>query len=368
MSSYISWSGKTEAKKNTREMTSYLLAANQFEMASVAERMRVDRNGSLVSLLLIELSKSYDSQSDLEKLVSYMVDRLRITDTVGYLKDGRIGVLLPDTPASGAWKVAADLCELFPPGERRPDCEVFSYPESPQQRHQETPDSETEKLPLNTAAELPNHSANFTKYESLSVIKMPLWKRTLDIAGASFGLLVFSPIIASAAIAIKLTSPGDAFFLQEREGLAGSRFKMYKLRTMRADAEKHKTKLRKRSSQDGPAFKMDNDPRITVVGRFLRKTSLDELPQLINVLRGEMSLVGPRPLPTDESLACQPWQRQRLLVTPGVTCIWQVYGRNSVPFDEWIRMDLEYASKRSFWFDLKLVANTFQIFVKRTGK
>lgn len=347
----------------------YFLSVEQFEVAASAERMRVDRNGSLVSLLLIKVSEKHDPKNDLEKLVSYMIDRLRITDTAGFVRDGRVGVLLPDTATSGAWKVAADLCELFPAGERRPDCEVISYPDAPISRNQDSQSKEHESIPVNGSQNIANQpSGHFTKYENMTVANLPFWKRSLDVFGASLGLLVFSPIIVSAAVAIKLTSPGGAFFLQEREGLAGKRFKMYKLRTMREDAEKHKRKLRKRSSQDGPAFKMDNDPRVTTVGRFLRKTSLDELPQLINVLRGEMSLVGPRPLPTDESLACQPWQRQRLLVTPGVTCIWQIYGRNSVPFDEWIRMDLEYASKRSFWFDLKLVASTFKIFVKRTGK
>jgi lipopolysaccharide/colanic/teichoic acid biosynthesis glycosyltransferase len=196
------------------------------------------------------------------------------------------------------------------------------------------------------------------EFERLFVRRMPAWKRAIDVAGASVGLMLAGPVILAAAAAIRVTSPGGAFFTQEREGLAGKRFRIFKLRTMRPDAESLKADLRSRSEQDGPAFKMRNDPRITPIGRLLRKTSIDELPQLLNVLRGEMSLVGPRPLPVDESRACEAWHRRRLHVTPGITCIWQIEGRNVVAFDEWVRMDLRYARKRSPWLDLKLVLKT----------
>jgi len=151
--------------------------------------------------------------------------------------------------------------------------------------------------------------------------------------------------------------------------LGGKSFKIYKLRTMRPDAESLKSELLAYSEQDGPAFKMANDPRITPIGRFLRKTSIDELPQLWNVLKGDMSLVGPRPLPVDESKSCQLWQRRRLSVRPGLTCIWQIRGRNSVSFDEWVRMDLKYIKRRSFWYDLYLIASTAPAVVaKRDGR
>jgi lipopolysaccharide/colanic/teichoic acid biosynthesis glycosyltransferase len=133
---------------------------------------------------------------------------------------------------------------------------------------------------------------------------------------------------------------------------------MHKLRTMHVNAEQRQQELRQYSEQDGPAFKMTDDPRTTWFGQWLRLFSLDEVPQLWNVMRGEMSLVGPRPLPTPESLACEAWQRQRLLVAPGMTCFWQVSGRNSVTFKEWMRMDLRYLRRRSLLCDARLLLST----------
>lgn len=354
----------------------YFLTTERFEVAAAAERMRVDRNGSLVSMLIMRFSQQPSASEELAKLEAFMASRLRLTDTAGWLRDGRLGILLPDTNPSGAWKVATDLCEFFPAGETRPDCEVVVYPDKPNgpsplpnQPHNGSSASQVESTSANSVAGSSLSNADsVSNFESLTLMKMPLWKRALDIVGASVGIVLFSPLIATAAVAVQLTSQGGAFFLQEREGFGGRRFKMYKLRTMVDNAERLKSKLQHKSEQDGPAFKMASDPRITLVGRILRKSSIDELPQLFNVLKGEMSLVGPRPLPIEESLACKPWQRQRLSVTPGVTCIWQIYGRNSVPFDDWIRMDLEYASKRSLWLDLKLVAITAPSMVRSKGR
>lgn len=356
-------------------------------MAAASERMRVDRNGSVVSLLIIEPARSKRSPEAIHDLERQMAARLRLTDTVGWLRDRRLGVLLPDTPESGAWKVAADLCEQYPAGPDRPSCEVLVYPESNDRPdapsdHDPTPvgagvgpdDTETFVAATSPTADtpvaaVPSTTTNaWTGFDSLLIRPLPAWKRAIDIAGAGVGLLLAGPVIAAAAVAVKLTSDGPAFFFQEREGLGGRRFKMVKLRTMRPDAEHQKASLRESSEQDGPAFKMADDPRITSIGRVLRKTSLDELPQLWNVLRGQMSLVGPRPLPVDESQACKPWQRRRLIVTPGLTCTWQIYGRNVVPFDEWVRMDLAYAENRSPWLDFKLVAKTGPTLIKQKGR
>jgi lipopolysaccharide/colanic/teichoic acid biosynthesis glycosyltransferase len=203
--------------------------------------------------------------------------------------------------------------------------------------------------------------------ELLLVRKLPWWKRAIDIAGAGIGLLIFSPIMIISAIAIKGTSRGPVIFKQRRAGLGGQPFWIYKFRTMVTDAEAKKAELRKISEQDGPAFKLTNDPRVTSVGKILRETSLDELPQLWNVLKGDMSLVGPRPLPMDESAGCDQWQRTRLDVTPGLTCIWQVKGRSRVTFDEWMRMDVNYIRRRNFLHDVKILSQTIPAVLLRKG-
>jgi lipopolysaccharide/colanic/teichoic acid biosynthesis glycosyltransferase len=197
-----------------------------------------------------------------------------------------------------------------------------------------------------------------TSIESLLAQPSPTWKRAIDVLGAMVGLMLSLPILAVAGVAIKLSSHGPIFYTQLREGLGGHRFRIYKLRTMQQGADENQSALRQHSVQDGPAFKMENDPRTTWVGRLLRATSLDELPQFWNVLIGDMSLVGPRPLPVHESLQCAPWQRRRLSVAPGMTCIWQVTGRSRVSFDEWMRMDLQYVRRRSLLCDMSLLLST----------
>jgi lipopolysaccharide/colanic/teichoic acid biosynthesis glycosyltransferase len=203
--------------------------------------------------------------------------------------------------------------------------------------------------------------------ERLLVRPLPWWKRSIDIVGALTGLVMLSPIMFLAAAAIRVTSPGPIIFKQRRAGLGGQPFWIYKFRTMSVDAEARKASLRQFSEQDGPAFKIKHDPRITPVGRFLRETSLDELPQLWNVLTGDMSLVGPRPLPMDESAACDQWQRRRLDVTPGLTCIWQVRGRSRVTFAEWMRMDVNYIRRRGLLHDVRILAETIPAVLMRRG-
>lgn len=189
----------------------------------------------------------------------------------------------------------------------------------------------------------------------------------MDLVGAGVGLMVFLPIMLVAAIAVKLTSKGPVIFTQRRAGLGGRPFTIYKFRSMRAGAEEERADLTADSHLAGPAFKMDSDPRCTAVGRLMRRWSVDELPQLWNVLKGDMSLVGPRPLPCQESHDMSSWHRRRLLVTPGMTCIWQISGRSLVGFDDWIRMDIQYAESRSLWLDLRILAMTVPAVLSRIG-
>jgi lipopolysaccharide/colanic/teichoic acid biosynthesis glycosyltransferase len=189
----------------------------------------------------------------------------------------------------------------------------------------------------------------------------PVWKRGLDILVAALALVILLPVLAVIALAIRWTSRGPVLFRQRRSGRGGKPFTLYKFRTMVVDAEAKKKDLLVFNEQDGPAFKIKKDPRTTTLGRFLRRTSLDELPQLWNVLRGDMTLVGPRPLPCAETAACEPWQRQRLDVVPGLTCIWQVRGRSRVTFAEWVRMDICYIRSLSLGQDLKLLLQTMPV-------
>ena len=194
-------------------------------------------------------------------------------------------------------------------------------------------------------------------------------KRIIDIIGSLAGLIFLSPLFLIVAILIKLEDPkGKVFFSQERNGKYPATFKMYKFRSMVHNAEELLEKLKDQNEQTGPVFKMQEDPRITRVGKFIRKTSIDELPQLFNVLMGDMSLVGPRPPIPREVEQYTTYQMQRLGVKPGLTCLWQVGGRNSVDFDGWVELDIEYIQKRSLWLDIKLIIKTvFVLFGDRNA-
>lgn len=184
-------------------------------------------------------------------------------------------------------------------------------------------------------------------------------KRSLDIVGSALGLLVLSPVFLFVAVLVRATSRGPAIFVQQRCGLKGRAFRFYKFRTMVADAEDRKAALAHLNEMQGPVFKIRNDPRITRLGAILRKTSIDELPQLWNVLRGDMSLVGPRPPTKDEVERYDDRQAQRLSVIPGITGLWQVSGRSSLPqFDTWLELDLEYARRQSLALDLRILMKT----------
>ncbi len=192
-------------------------------------------------------------------------------------------------------------------------------------------------------------------------------RRCIDVLVALGLLLVLSPLLVLIAALIRLTSPGPVLFRQQRCGLHGRSFIFLKFRSMRVGAEALKSSLAAFNEMDGPAFKMTNDPRVTPVGRFIRRTSLDELPQLLNILRGDMSFVGPRPAVIEEVRQYQPWQRRRLSMPPGLTCLWQVSGRSDLTFDEWMRLDLEYIDNWSLWLDLKIAVRTIPAVLFRRG-
>ncbi|MHB8217576.1 MAG: sugar transferase [Candidatus Sulfotelmatobacter sp.] len=195
-----------------------------------------------------------------------------------------------------------------------------------------------------------------------------VFKRVLDVSASLILLVFLSPLLVITAILIKLTSPGPVFFLQKRMGLNKRRFHIYKFRTMGADAESRMKEIEHLNEVTGPVFKIKNDPRITPIGKFLRKTSIDELPQLLNVLKGDMSLVGPRPMAVrDYEGFSKDWHRRRFSVRPGITCLWQVLGRNSIPFEKWMELDLQYIDQWSLWLDFRILIKTIPAVMRGGG-
>jgi lipopolysaccharide/colanic/teichoic acid biosynthesis glycosyltransferase len=196
--------------------------------------------------------------------------------------------------------------------------------------------------------------------EEVLVAPTPFWKRAMDILGSGLALICLAPLLGLLALLVRLSSPGPIIFRQQRVGAGGRPFTFYKFRSMYVDAEARKAELMAQNEADGPVFKMKNDPRVTPIGRILRRYSLDELPQLWNVFRGDMSLVGPRPPTPNEVPGYQAWQRQRLRLKGGLTCTWQVSGRSDVSFEEWMRMDARYAKQRGLRTDIKLILETIK--------
>ena len=258
---------------------------------------------------------------------------------VGWLDCQRLGIVLPHTTAFNAQLIVESA---------RQHGRLVDWPISfwTSETH-----GETDARPLS----------------ALYVRATPAWKRCLDIAGASIGLVLAAPVILLAAVAIRLTTGGPAFFRQQRVGLGGVHFAIYKLRTMREDAEELKDELIEHNEQSGPAFKIKDDPRVTQVGSWLRRFSIDELPQLVNVLKGDMSLVGPRPLPTRDWHPMVSWHGRRHDVKPGLTCIWQISGRSEVDFDKWVKMDLEYIEIQGVWTDFWILVHTIPAVLGQTG-
>lgn len=342
------------------------------------ERSRSDRTGGVFSLLLLEIEEDY-----LTKLAQILHKRLRITDVSGIFRDGRIALLLPDTPLVGAKKVVADLMEMLSPNEPWPKCEILVHPgdelgnDWPPRDHNGDGVSRRKVVDVSRSASGRSVSGEDRRsHESVSRVspleatiakQMPLWKRSMDIVGAIAGLILSAPVILVAAIAIKLTSRGPVLYSQLRDGHAGRPFPIFKLRTMVVTADKQKKDLLALNEQEGAAFKITGDPRVTGIGRILRATSLDELPQFWNVLNGSMSLVGPRPLPCDEAILCERWQRVRLQSVPGLTCTWQVSGRSHIVFRDWVRMDIQYIQDMSPWNDIKLLLRTIPAILSRKG-
>src|SRR5262245_1659227 len=330
-----------------------LLPASELRAVVTRERNRSERSLLAFSLVIFTVGDEPARRSAVS-LATILRERLRSTDEVGWLDATRIAAVLPYTPAEEAAGVLRSIeLELARAGLTLPS-RIETYPAVALERPARRSERDDGPPPASPGGgngnvvarpkERTDHAAREgvaalgPTLVELVVQPLPVWKRAMDVLGASIALLLLWPLFLVAAIAIKLDSRGPIFFRQPRVGAGGRLFGFYKLRTMHVGSDELKSELREHNEQSGPVFKMRADPRITRVGRFLRRSSIDELPQFWNVLKGDMSLVGPRPPTPDEVTEYEPWQLRRLLLTPGITCFWQVSGRSEIGFVDWVRL------------------------------
>ncbi len=352
-----------------------ILRRFEFQRLLDRERCRSDRNAHPFSLVLFDIEGK--EAADLRRLCHLLASRIRLTDDVGWFNDDHIGVLLPDTPAAGAWAFVTDLRRSLERIACSVPVRVFTYGGQSHRAMTEEaspqPSAVAPSAGYEEVREPPPAPANAGSVPpaedmvELFLKPLPWWKRVEDILGSLAALVVFSPLFLLIAIGVKLSSPGPVIYKQKRVGRGGKVFTFYKFRTMYVGAEERKQELAPLNEMDGPVFKIRNDPRVTPFGRFLRRSSLDEIPQLWNVLKGDMTLVGPRPPTPDEVPKYDRWHRRRLEMTGGITGIWQVSGRNEVPFTEWMRMDARYLRTISVWTDLKILVKTIWAVVTGRG-
>lgn len=369
------------------------LTVDDLARAFQQERSRTDRNGRAFCMVIFWGPTDRPRPYDLRPLAKHLREQMRLYDLLGHLDATHLAVLLPETPPEGARQFAHNVLEAFEDPEfgveHGVQYEICTYPleEGPgewgddgrnrrtrsQTTPRQDPTEKAEPAPSRSDLEPVGAQGEAVRAEASNLAgafthPVSAGRRFIDILVSGTALVVLAPVFLVAALAVKLTTPGPIIFKQQRAGRGGVPFTFYKFRSMYLDAEARKAALaEKNEHRTGPIFKMKKDPRITPVGRILRKTSIDELPQLYNVLKGDMTLIGPRPPTLDEVAKYDLWQRKRLDLTGGITCIWQVSGRSEIKFDEWVRMDIEYQRKRSLWFDVKLLFRTIGAVVSGRG-
>ena len=350
--------------------------AAAFHATLAKERARVDRNSHVFSLVSFETTQQNFGMNTTTSLAAHLKKHMRITDEIGLLDNHTIGVLLFNALNEEA-KLFIEKIKRDHPQIVFSNYSISTYPEGTV-AHPHVGDAGLESRNScqnsfpGTAASQGHHRRASDEQISLQLQpvffdKMSVCKRLFDVAVSSIALIALSPFMLAIAIAIKCTSRGPIFFRQNRAGLGGVPFRFLKFRTMDADAEWKKTELLQFNERSGPVFKMENDPRVTRLGSFLRKWSLDELPQFINVLMGDMSLVGPRPPTLDEVEQYKNWHSYRLEIKPGITCIWQVCARHEKSFENWGRLDIKYRKEQSLLLDLKLLVLTVPAVLSRRG-
>jgi lipopolysaccharide/colanic/teichoic acid biosynthesis glycosyltransferase len=328
-----------------------IYSSDEFVKVLKRERFRADRDNYKFAMVVISLQRRYETKQELTVLEEVIQRSVRISDEFGWFDEKRIAVILADTPDNGA-RVLARKIEIQMESFNIPvSFSISSYPS----------DKKYYRLVDNTNI---NYTVDLLE-KAIDGFRLPWWKRLMDVTVSLFLLMLISPLLLAVAVFVKWVSPGPVFFRQERVGRGGEIFNFLKFRTMHCNSDEslHRQHSKEfitcENNTDIPMVKLDIcDRRIIPFGFFLRQSCIDELPQLINVLRGEMTLVGPRPCIPYEAENYLQWHARRFDVTPGMTGLWQISGKNRTTFREMIRLDIAYAESRSFLFDLTIIAKT----------
>ena len=341
---------------------------DEFRTILRRERARVDRNGHHFSLVTFKLDCPVYDQRRARELIRILEARIRSTDILGWYRDCELSIFLPEISEQGAKKFSQDVCRLLGETVMPPPYTIYFYPDrrttegEPDWSSWHRPDGVDDRISKLPPKRRSRPSVDDAP-ETMFALRTPLWKRLMDIFGAGLGLVVLSPLFLLIAVYIRIVSRGPVFYKHDRVGYKGETFKFLKFRTMRmrADQTLHKNHFEDLMKNDIPMTKLDvyNDPRLIPFGKLLRQSSLDELPQLINVLKGDMSLIGPRPCLAYEADNFMLWHKKRFDVLPGITGYWQVNGKNKTTFVEMMRLDISYTQQLSFWTDLKILFRTF---------
>jgi len=412
---------KTVLKSIFKHIRKYANRTNSIPLAGIKspdelqiiinrERCRVNRNSHAFSLAVFKVNMTSYNGEVAQSLAEILSRRLRLTDDAGWLDDEHIAVVLDYTWAEGAWKFASDISELvsekmnLSDQSDRIEYRVYTYsstvPAEKEPRDEDDDDQyggktnnrDGDKVGVNHSRDrvnkrfgedddintlsLATQSSDRQSVEGIEAIlakKIPIYKRGVDIFGALFGIMLLTPLFIVTSLLITIVSPGPIFFKQERIGYLGKKFKMWKFRTMRvnADQSEHKEYLASliKSGSEGTSdngqsmHKLKNDKRVIPLGNFIRKTAIDELPQLFNVLKGDMSLIGPRPPIPYEVEEYHRWHYGRFDAVPGMTGLWQVSGKNRTTFKEMIRYDIAYGRNMSLRLDARILAGTIPAIV-----
>ena len=357
-------------------------SAREFASILNRERDRTDRTGQEFSLVVFETGSGSRRSAAVRNFVAILAQRIHSTDDIGWLEDGRIAAALPHTLPDGAWKFVENVRRALGENGSATDCTVYAYPSRWITRTGgESAQGGPSDKPSPSQQGIPSPKMNHSSIESggpaqpLGVLgphflqPIPFWKRVIDVVGSLVAMILLSPVALLVALFIKIASPGPLIFRQERVGYLGRRFTLWKFRTMHvnADTAVHQKHLQELMASGKEMTKLDNgkDHRIIPFGSIFRATGIDELPQLVNVLLGEMSLVGPRPCLPYEADGFLPWQMRRFDAVPGLTGLWQVSGKNRTTFREMMALDVRYARKPALPLDVKIFLKTVPAIVRQ---